>query len=370
MAGRMQLGEKATEAMAGRIDAAPGQDHAKSIICAICDTPAFESTVKAAGCGHLFDKGCLVEWLQGKDGDRRTCPVCRTVLPPGDAAYTEAEHFVREIIAGIKVDCPQDCAAPNPKRMRYEQLAGHIRACPLTPMLCGHTDCEEVVPQKDIKAHSAQCEHRAVSCSLCSEKVKKGVMQEHKASECPRRRYECAYCQKKTLIYSNKEAHERNDCTGQVPIGWVADLRQQNRELKEEVQELRNGHAEEIKKVREGHVKEIKKVQQLLLASLCPRITVVSKERAWLSGEYTITPEQVNGCRVWARAPGYYVFKGTPGFWIVTSERGSMAKDAGNLSSAEKSDSPYPVGVSGWRWAPDQKWVPAPGTTVTAMTAL
>eukprot|EP01062_Namystynia_karyoxenos_P001045 TRINITY_DN10367_c0_g1_i3.p1 TRINITY_DN10367_c0_g1~~TRINITY_DN10367_c0_g1_i3.p1 ORF type:complete len:410 (+),score=122.13 TRINITY_DN10367_c0_g1_i3:86-1315(+) len=409
MAGQMQLSEKATEAMAGRIEAAPGQDHAKSILCAICDTPAFETPVKAANCLHLFDRECLVRWLQGKDGDKRTCPVCRMVLPPGDAAYTEAEHFVREIIADTKVHCPQDCEEPHPKRMRYDQLAAHIRACPQTPVLCGNVGCDKVVAQKEVGAHAVECQHAPVRCVQCDKQMKRKVMQDHLSGDCPRRRYQCGYCKQSDLVFANKDAHEQT-CPGQVPVGWLVDMRQQNRDLKEEnkgLQEENRDLKEENKGLYEGsrelkeenrklqernkelqemlgkdlknhgkeletQGKELKKLrkqsaelQQNVRVALCCRIKVASKEKPELDGEYTILPERHNDCRVWGGDRGF-LYKHKYGRWMVASSRAAMLSDTGLLENV-RVDCDYPTFSGGWKFSTGSTWEAAPGTTVTAV---
>eukprot|EP01062_Namystynia_karyoxenos_P046226 TRINITY_DN34545_c0_g1_i1.p2 TRINITY_DN34545_c0_g1~~TRINITY_DN34545_c0_g1_i1.p2 ORF type:complete len:195 (+),score=66.09 TRINITY_DN34545_c0_g1_i1:79-663(+) len=194
MAWQMRLGKKATEAMAGQVDAAPGQSHGSELICSICDTPAFASPVKTTTCGHLFDKACLEQWLVNKDGDKRMCPVFRETLPPGAAAYGEADHIVKAILAGIEVQCPQGCEQPKAKRVRYDSLATHLRACPMTPTICDSDGCGVVLLQKDLD--------RALACEQCKEQVKRSAMQEHRDSQCAIRLFQCSFCKEAGLVYN------------------------------------------------------------------------------------------------------------------------------------------------------------------------
>eukprot|EP01062_Namystynia_karyoxenos_P052211 TRINITY_DN4163_c0_g1_i2.p1 TRINITY_DN4163_c0_g1~~TRINITY_DN4163_c0_g1_i2.p1 ORF type:complete len:394 (+),score=113.14 TRINITY_DN4163_c0_g1_i2:71-1183(+) len=368
MAGEMRLGEKATDAMAGRIDAAPGQQHASHIECSVCNYPAFENPVKTAVCAHLFHEECLVRWIRNKDGDARSCPLCRQVLPAGDGAYTEADRYLKAIFSAMEVDCPQDCAAPNPKRMRYDKLAEHIRACPMTPLACGNAGCTAVKPQREMQAHGAECDHGLATCALCEQKVRRGAMQVHLGNDCPRRCFKCAFCQKEDLLCCNKEAHER-ECPGQVPMSWVADLRQQNSDLRkqnEELQaenrELREAQGEQLRKLHDKN----QELLQLMHATLYTRIEVTSVENPWYNGEYTITPQQRNGCSIWRSKNDRLVFKNQGGLWMITAGEDSMLSEKAALSSESKSDEPHPISSS-WNYFTDA-WVAAPGTSVTVMT--
>ena len=50
--------------------------------CAIClDDLKEKGTLMP--CGHLFDKGCITNWLE----EHNQCPVCRLELPTNDADY-------------------------------------------------------------------------------------------------------------------------------------------------------------------------------------------------------------------------------------------------------------------------------------------
>eukprot|EP01062_Namystynia_karyoxenos_P033173 TRINITY_DN243_c0_g1_i13.p2 TRINITY_DN243_c0_g1~~TRINITY_DN243_c0_g1_i13.p2 ORF type:complete len:450 (+),score=147.42 TRINITY_DN243_c0_g1_i13:87-1352(+) len=223
----LRLEESVEEAIAGRIQAAPGQEHAEHLECAVCWDTALECPVKAVPCGHYFHEGCLRRWLNGKVGEAHSCPHCRKQLPAGDGAYTKVDYQVKAILDGTRVPCPQKCGEPQSKRMRFDGLAKHIRKeCPLTPLVCTGADCGKVLPRKEMEgAHLTECEHVLVPCGQCEEKVKRAVLQGHKAGSCPRRPITCAHCKKQNLLYCDREKHELQ-CTGSVPMRVVAELRQ------------------------------------------------------------------------------------------------------------------------------------------------
>lgn len=50
--------------------------------CSICCEDLTEKATKMP-CGHLFNQGCIAEWLK----QHNQCPVCRYELPTDDAEY-------------------------------------------------------------------------------------------------------------------------------------------------------------------------------------------------------------------------------------------------------------------------------------------
>ncbi|KAG6474856.1 brassinosteroid-responsive RING protein 1-like [Zingiber officinale] len=57
------------------------------VVC-LCEFGAEEEVRLLSNCRHLFHRGCLDQWLEH---ERRTCPLCRAPLLPGEAK-AEAEE--------------------------------------------------------------------------------------------------------------------------------------------------------------------------------------------------------------------------------------------------------------------------------------
>eukprot|EP01062_Namystynia_karyoxenos_P080785 TRINITY_DN8758_c0_g1_i1.p1 TRINITY_DN8758_c0_g1~~TRINITY_DN8758_c0_g1_i1.p1 ORF type:complete len:387 (+),score=104.48 TRINITY_DN8758_c0_g1_i1:87-1247(+) len=375
---KIQLDEPAEEAIAGRIQAAADQEHALHLECSICKYPALRCPVKTVPCGHHFHKDCLGRWLNGKVGKAHHCPQCRMELASGDGAFTNVDLPVKAILDATRVDCPQDCGQPKAKRMRYDELAAHIREkCPRTPLVCSSADCGEVLPRQDmVGAHLPDCEHVLVTCGQCKTKVKRGVLLDHKTQSCTHRRFTCAFCKKKSIVYHKKEEHEL-ECTGPVQMQVVAGLRQQNRKLQEQNREMMEQMLKEQEK-RECRDRAVCRLlnsgedigpHQLMLAMLGHKggvpqtIKVDSVEKPNQSGEYTLAWFTRNGHRVWVSAEGGYVYKGNNDCWFVASSLASMHAERGTLTSANPSVKTLPVALQ-WDYCCPTRWHPAPGTRV------
>eukprot|EP01062_Namystynia_karyoxenos_P044610 TRINITY_DN32904_c0_g1_i1.p1 TRINITY_DN32904_c0_g1~~TRINITY_DN32904_c0_g1_i1.p1 ORF type:complete len:381 (+),score=73.36 TRINITY_DN32904_c0_g1_i1:99-1145(+) len=341
----MRLGPRATAALAGKIEAAAGQEHASDLECSVCTFPALECPVSTVPCGHMFHKTCLEDWLKDKVGPERTCPDCRKELPPG-CAYTEVDRRLRAVLDKLNVYCPQECE-PNAKRVRYDQLSLHLGQCPKTPLLCGGTGCGVVLPRKEMDTHAAQCEHVRVTCLWCDQKVKRGMLQLHKADDCTHRRFQCLHCKQRNLVYWNKEAHELQ-CTGSVPMMMVAELRKQNRELQEK-QERADANLEGLRE-------QIVQLQRLVQnTQLCRRLQLISKELDAAQGVYEIMPWLWKGHCAWESKDGTSVHY-SDGYWGIslsryTDHRLRVAVGGG-----------MPVAVKGWQVHDGQGWVDAPMT--------
>eukprot|EP01062_Namystynia_karyoxenos_P061044 TRINITY_DN5294_c1_g2_i1.p2 TRINITY_DN5294_c1_g2~~TRINITY_DN5294_c1_g2_i1.p2 ORF type:complete len:444 (+),score=138.77 TRINITY_DN5294_c1_g2_i1:72-1334(+) len=415
-AGTMQLERETEDALAGKIEAAPEQEHAEDVLCPMCTQPAFFCPVKTVSCGHMFHKSCLEDWLKGKVGAARRCPMCSKELPAG-SAHVEVDISVRAILDRLKVNCPQRCEPePTPKRMRYDQLAPHIRECPMTPMLCGSAGCGVVLPRKDMEVHAAACEHALIACGQCKEKMRRGILQGHAANDCKHRRYTCASCKQGDLLVCQMREHELQ-CSGPVQMSALAELRQQhreqqernrellekavaelqqqNRELLDSNRELLKQTAAEAKKQRKeaqerhkdfecrmiteltqqrSEIAELRQQNQSLLGIVrtmqCSRIKVTSAERPHCDGKYRILQEKRNGHSVWRSADGGFVYRNPVGSWVVCDDRDSMSVDEGvlRLTNEQGVSMPLPVASGRWEhWA--GQWVPAPCTSIEVVVA-
>eukprot|EP01062_Namystynia_karyoxenos_P083485 TRINITY_DN9604_c0_g3_i1.p1 TRINITY_DN9604_c0_g3~~TRINITY_DN9604_c0_g3_i1.p1 ORF type:complete len:455 (+),score=173.91 TRINITY_DN9604_c0_g3_i1:102-1367(+) len=230
----IQIDDHVQEAVAGRLKAAPGQRHARHLECSICKNPAFDTPVRTNPCGHMYHQECLERWLRGKLGNAHSCPDCRKRLPPGRSAFTPVDRVAKAILDDIDVECPQDCEAPAPKRVRFDELGNHIRnVCPQTKLICSGEGCDVVLPRQQMtQTHLQKCEHVLVTCKQCKTGVKRGIHQVHKTDHCSHRRITCEYCKQGSIVFHKKEDHEMQ-CTGTVPVKQVAALRKANRELLE-----------------------------------------------------------------------------------------------------------------------------------------
>eukprot|EP01062_Namystynia_karyoxenos_P044712 TRINITY_DN3298_c0_g1_i3.p1 TRINITY_DN3298_c0_g1~~TRINITY_DN3298_c0_g1_i3.p1 ORF type:complete len:398 (+),score=130.22 TRINITY_DN3298_c0_g1_i3:89-1195(+) len=362
---RMRLGRKAREAAAGRIEAAPGQEHAADLECSVCTAPAFRCPVKTVPCGHMFHEGCLQDWLKDKAGAARLCPNCRKELPAGEA-YTEVDRPLKAVLDKLRVDCPQGCE-PAPKRVRYDQLDAHFRECPETPVFCSSAGCDAVLPRKEMQgAHAAECPHALVPCEQCQEEVKRSALQNHMERDCLRRRFACGYCQREGIAQQDREAHELQ-CTGPVQMSAVAILRRtvawKLHDQNDELQALRD----ENKALQQQSKEQL----QLLQTMLYRRIKVHSDERADCAGVYGLLPERRNGSYIWGTEDGRFLYKIESGSWIVALSRDDMQARRGALWWEGPDTSDFPVGASGnWLMCNNKKWEPAPGSFTEAMPCL
>eukprot|EP01062_Namystynia_karyoxenos_P079331 TRINITY_DN8343_c0_g1_i1.p1 TRINITY_DN8343_c0_g1~~TRINITY_DN8343_c0_g1_i1.p1 ORF type:complete len:400 (+),score=85.20 TRINITY_DN8343_c0_g1_i1:78-1277(+) len=391
-ASTMLLGKDAEDALAGKVEAAPEQDHAEDLLCPMCTRPAFFCPVKTVPCGHLFHKCCLEDWLTGKAGPARRCPMCSTELPPGNA-HTNVDFSVRAILDRLKVTCPQGCQPePQPKRMRYDQLAAHIQECPKTPMLCGSAGCGVVLPRREMEGtHAAQCEYARITCGLCIEEIKRGTLRS-RTTDGAHASFTCSYCNTGDILVCKKESHELQ-CAGPVQMSVVAELRRQNRELKETSRKLQEqneelqekmtaellGHREMLEhctvsqgrteaelQTQGGQVLQLlqqnSEILGLVRSMLCPRVKVTSAESPKHDGEYTLVQEKENGHSAWRSANGCCIYR-VGGSWLIGDSPALIPQQLGSLQL--RATGPHPVAASGWKVITDAGWLPAPGTSVS-----
>ncbi|ORZ36040.1 hypothetical protein BCR44DRAFT_59891 [Catenaria anguillulae PL171] len=101
------------------------------IACSICtDTLSGEgdSDARKLPCGHMFDRECIVPWLEL----RNTCPVCRHEVPTDRKKPEEVRAEVRDRMGGlfggvIDSDDEEDGQAGNgARRAGYSSYAGHV----------------------------------------------------------------------------------------------------------------------------------------------------------------------------------------------------------------------------------------------------
>eukprot|EP01062_Namystynia_karyoxenos_P009463 TRINITY_DN13353_c0_g2_i1.p1 TRINITY_DN13353_c0_g2~~TRINITY_DN13353_c0_g2_i1.p1 ORF type:complete len:382 (+),score=149.18 TRINITY_DN13353_c0_g2_i1:79-1224(+) len=375
---QLRLGKRAADAVAGRVAAAEGQDHAEDVECAVCSCPAFESPVQTVPCAHLYHRACLDDWLKDKAAAARTCPSCRKKLPKD--AYKMADHVVKNILDKLNINCPQQCEGPNPKRMRYSELAAHITdQCPETPLLCS-IGCGAVLLRKEMGDHNAKCEHALITCVHCQGQVQRYKLQAHNAEDCKGRLFTCVHCKQSGLLFAEKGAHELQ-CTGPVPMMELAKLRQQNEQLRQQNKELQQQNQQGVLKELQGMRKQQEAHQQSVAAFQArtdttlravvqdaqrARMKMRSQERPGSNGEYVLRPIHFRGHCVWQKRKGLScVFKGAQGKWSVAKSLKSMMAD-GRFMRSKGADTRDPVAATGWQVLENGSWVDAPGTKFAA----
>eukprot|EP01062_Namystynia_karyoxenos_P084517 TRINITY_DN9963_c0_g1_i1.p1 TRINITY_DN9963_c0_g1~~TRINITY_DN9963_c0_g1_i1.p1 ORF type:complete len:373 (+),score=120.91 TRINITY_DN9963_c0_g1_i1:90-1121(+) len=341
MAGcQVRLEEGVKEALAGRIEPAPGQKHVEHLRCTVCKDPAFDSAVRTMPCGHLFHKDCLERSLADKVGEARNCPDCRKELPAGEGAYM-VDRVSKSILDEVEVGCPQGCGEPPAKRVRFDALADHVQQhCPETALACSSRGCGKVLPRKDMEKHLSKCEHAMVFCEQCNQSIERGTLRNHKANFCTHRHFTCAYCKKKNLVYHSKQNHELK-CSGQVPFSVVAALEARLRRLERKCLAIDLGVPEEI--------------------------VVDSKEKPDCNGTYGLLPERHNKAPVWGMAD-CRVYRSEFRNWMIATASCYMNTSRGILKCTSK-DKSLPLHSEGWLAATgsaDKPWVPAPQSAVTA----
>eukprot|EP01062_Namystynia_karyoxenos_P037428 TRINITY_DN2723_c0_g1_i10.p2 TRINITY_DN2723_c0_g1~~TRINITY_DN2723_c0_g1_i10.p2 ORF type:complete len:399 (+),score=125.87 TRINITY_DN2723_c0_g1_i10:86-1198(+) len=361
---KMRLTDKVKRAIAGHVDAAPGQPHLDELMCSVCHGPAFDCPVKATPCGHLHHKDCLSDWMKGKAADARRCPVCKTLLT--GAGHQASDLPLKRILDRAEVQCPQQCDPPA-KRMRYEELRAHIEQCPKTPVLCGNDGCDEVMDRAVMETtHVAACYHARVTCELCGSKaIKRGQLQKHKTEQCTQRPYKCGHCGTDGLVHSEREEHEAQ-CTGPAKISDLAQLKRENKKLQEDKERF----GAQICKII-ADVDEKQQLPQLMLHMLaynmdCPvRIVVKSKEKPLLAGKYELLPQRFNGAPVYGHSSGYRVYRSINSYWGVAESDTDMKKNQRFLCSVG-GNSPVLAAGSWVHHNAKGEWQAAPGTSIVA----
>eukprot|EP01062_Namystynia_karyoxenos_P023575 TRINITY_DN19125_c0_g1_i1.p1 TRINITY_DN19125_c0_g1~~TRINITY_DN19125_c0_g1_i1.p1 ORF type:complete len:424 (+),score=153.40 TRINITY_DN19125_c0_g1_i1:106-1272(+) len=368
----LRLDEQAKAAIAGRCDASPGQPVSVEVECAICTGPAFKCPVVTTpvGCEHLYHKSCLQDWLRGKAGDSHCCPVCRTVLPPGDAACKVPCREVVNILRAVDVDCPQQCEQPR-KRMRYDELETHIaKHCPQTPLACKNDGCRIVVERTKLPDHEKKCQFAYIPCKHCSEKVKAGDILHHVKNECPQRRWNCDRCKKREPITFSERHNHMRQCSGAAKMSDIAELKAQINSM----QKSKLDFLAKVNQVLDGpHVSAGTQLKRVLghlrdFAVVIPtRIRITSVEKEKCTREYTLLPERHNNASVWGY-DSWRIFRTPVGQWMVSDDPRDMITNIGYIRIDNGKNSLTPLSTKNWQYFVQGKWTAAPRTAAVDMS--
>ena len=133
----------------------------------------------------------------------RFCPVCMELLT--EPFLTDCGHYVcrtcreRIVESGVKDECPS-CREPNV--IKDTRLNKHLqREIYDLKVRCQHhkVGCKWVGELRNLKDHlnitRRNCEFLILPCSFgCGEQLRSGAMKEHKKCRCPKRGFQCEYC--------------------------------------------------------------------------------------------------------------------------------------------------------------------------------
>jgi hypothetical protein len=75
----------------------------ETVTCAICFDPVGSHTCRGKNrhrsssatklpCNHVFHSPCIRRWLRHRSGAQRTCPICRSVVPPKKKGRIDEEY--------------------------------------------------------------------------------------------------------------------------------------------------------------------------------------------------------------------------------------------------------------------------------------
>eukprot|EP01062_Namystynia_karyoxenos_P083854 TRINITY_DN9744_c0_g1_i12.p1 TRINITY_DN9744_c0_g1~~TRINITY_DN9744_c0_g1_i12.p1 ORF type:complete len:162 (+),score=25.78 TRINITY_DN9744_c0_g1_i12:145-630(+) len=155
-------------------------------------------------------------------------------------------------------------------------------------------------------------------------------------------------------------AWRRSWPSGPVADRLAAEVAEQRRRLAAGAEPFEGAAAAALAELTEQDL-QIKQAQ-------CARVRVSSGELPWYNGEYTVLPEEHNGCRVWGGPYDHVIYKDTEGRWRIVWDRNCTKHNWGRLATDPSAD-PFPFVPGGWNSARDnvgEDLVPAPRTTVTA----
>eukprot|EP01062_Namystynia_karyoxenos_P070486 TRINITY_DN6586_c0_g1_i1.p1 TRINITY_DN6586_c0_g1~~TRINITY_DN6586_c0_g1_i1.p1 ORF type:complete len:386 (+),score=96.10 TRINITY_DN6586_c0_g1_i1:107-1159(+) len=303
--------------------------------CPICKNTAFGDPV-CTPCEHVFHEGCLQDALEVK----LECPVCRKELASEDD-YEEVPLYVRNILNTTDVKCPQGCGAV----MEFQELDNHVYSplnsdggCPETTFRCANEGCRAQPFRRNNPDHVGRCQHATVSCDLCQESRKRKAIQEHKRSECVRRKVECAHCGRTGIVYADMHVHELNSCTGLVEMHRFARLRQRAESLESRVADLEQQAAQQSRP------------PQFIRVCIGGTSTTVARFRDEYAGVYTLLPEEYNGAPMWGRGHTRRICKAHGNRWVIVQviPRTMQTVNYGGLQTGEAAlDMPY-----GCEWSP------------------
>lgn len=151
-------------------------------------------------CGHRFCKNCIEKSI--RDTGQR-CPVDNEML---SEEQLFPDNFAKREILSLTVRCPN---AGCSEKMELRHLENHLSQCEFSTVPCPH--CQRAVRKTMVDQHAAEeCPRRPVSCPDC---VTYYIYEEKPLHEqqCPFANVTCQYCEM-DLLRDQLESHCDTDC--------------------------------------------------------------------------------------------------------------------------------------------------------------
>eukprot|EP00929_Paragymnodinium_shiwhaense_P012791 TRINITY_DN120688_c0_g1_i1.p1 TRINITY_DN120688_c0_g1~~TRINITY_DN120688_c0_g1_i1.p1 ORF type:complete len:363 (-),score=44.51 TRINITY_DN120688_c0_g1_i1:200-1237(-) len=191
--------------------------------CTICLSPYFEGVILDS-CGHCFHAPCLEPVLQST----KVCPICRKSFARAECkriTVVQTARFLQNSLDDLLVGCPfEACGA----EVRWQSLKRHVvRDCSHPTLICKYKGCFVTGTRTSIAEHEKMCGQACIICS-CGEKVRRGLLEQHKAKVCTMQCLTCEFCHQEGILRCHMEAH-LDECQGVVTMKM---LRREVREVK------------------------------------------------------------------------------------------------------------------------------------------
>ena len=151
--------------------------------CSICLHVLREPHIVEPCCGHRFCRACLAEIKMATD---YACPLCRK-----PTFKDIPDRQLKRVLMAKRVYCS----------FRRNGCEWKGELCKLETHLNSN-------PQTDRAAWQEGCSYVEIPCPLCQrERMKRLVIEEHIANECPKREVSCKFCQVHHSAYENIGKH-------------------------------------------------------------------------------------------------------------------------------------------------------------------
>ena len=157
---------------------APYEGYDKDLfICPICLCAIIEPIMNCT-CQHLFCLECF-QRMETENDDGIPCPVCHRVIPANTSTgYHKFSPLLRRVLDMVIYSCPYaGCSFSGP----LSEIKNHFRVCPKVGVMCPNTWCDVKGPREIMaREHNLSCKYGVVLCLVCSRKVSRDCMSDHK----------------------------------------------------------------------------------------------------------------------------------------------------------------------------------------------
>lgn len=179
-----------------------------SLDCPICRSPLVDPVLTP--CDHIFCSVCLQTALQRT----LSCPVCRQGF---DAALklSPAPRLIQQMADDLEVACSHSsigCTFVGPRHLLKVHLLHDCQlrevGCP-----CSRQGCGTIIRKRDLAAHLEACSFGLVPCPMsCGAQVRRGELETHLETICPRKEVECPHCATEGLTRETLDEHIGQIC--------------------------------------------------------------------------------------------------------------------------------------------------------------